>query len=68
MSSGFPLPPVPRLPELPVPLPPGVLPPEVELLLPGRGLPLIPPDDDPDEPGVPLMPPFVLELPMPSSF
>ena len=38
--------PVPRLPELPVP-------PEVELLLPGFGLPLIPPDEDPDVPGLP---------------
>ena len=45
-SPGFPLLPVPRFPELPVP-------PGVELLLPGFGLPLIPPDEDPDEPGVP---------------
>ncbi|HSQ29609.1 MAG TPA: hypothetical protein VLN49_07160 [Gemmatimonadaceae bacterium] len=46
MSSGVPLLPVPRFPELPVP-------PGVEPLLPGFGLPLIPPDEDPDEPGVP---------------
>ena len=45
-SSGMPELPVPRFPELPVPL-------DVEPLLPGFGLPLIPPDEDPDEPGVP---------------